>query len=160
MKNLILIMFILLTTNTYSYLRGHTPGLAETLIASITTSLQPDFVDNSSKFNVGFDNNITFLLINAGVNINTNNSPIVFAGVGLGSFIQVQYGKPINVKENLIRIRLDYPLYFQFDDKSFLNYTYIGFYFVNSDKLNSNLNSFGLSFSVNTYRIIDKLSRD
>ena len=159
MKKLILLVFVFFTTNAFSYIQGHTPGLSETLIASITSSLQPNFVDNSNNINFGFDNNITFILINAGVNINTQNSPIVFAGIGLGSLIQVQYGKPIGIRENLIRVRLDFPLFFHFDDKSILNYTYFGFYFQNSDKLNSNLNSFGLSFSINSYRIIDKLSR-
>lgn len=132
-----------------------------TFVGCWTSSFQSDYSFNLNKLTYSFDNNMCFFIINGGLNYNSNKIETWFAGLGLGSFLQVQYGQPFDKSENLIRVRIDYPLYLNFEDKdNFLNYTFVGLYYIHSDKkINFNEN-YGITFSVNVFRVLDKLNED
>lgn len=135
MKKYILILFIFLGFKFEAYCDGKIDN--DTFLGCITTGFQSDVSNDLSSLTYAFDNNLTLLYINTGLNYNSNNVTTFYAGVGIGSVIQLQYGKPINIKENLLRVRFDIPLMlFIDDDSSIFNYTYIGIYYINSDKKN------------------------
>lgn len=158
MKKLILILFIFFFFNIETY--SHDTEIIKSVYVCMTTGIQGDFLNNIKELTYSFDNNFTLFFINGGLNYNSYNTAIVYSGIGWGSLIQIQYGKPLGFKENLIRVRLDYPLMLHFHkDSSFFNYAYVGIYYINSDKIINFNENYGITFSVNVNRAISKLSR-
>lgn len=159
MEKLILILFVFLSFKIVA--KAHSPELKEAIVVCLISGLQSDLINDKSKLTFSFDNNFTFLFVNSGINYNSNKTTTLYAGIGLGSLIQIQYGKTLDIKENLIRVRLDWPLLFHFYENvnSFYNYANVGIYYINSDrKIHFNEN-YGITLSVNVNRVISKLSR-
>lgn len=159
MKRLILIMFVFLSFKPDLY-SDPSDELIYSYMACMTSGVQADFSNKMGNITFSFDNNLTLLLLNLGINYKFQHSTNFFVGIGLGNIIQLQYGFPLVGKENLFRLRSDFPLVIFTNEKnSFLNYTHLGFYYINSDKKIHFNENYGITFSVNVNRAISKLSR-
>ena len=158
MKVLILMVFLFLSFRIETFCVDQQE--VNTLSVCFMSGIHGDFSNNLSNLTYSFDNNFTLLILNGGINYNSNKIETWFAGLGLGSLFQVQYGQPFDKSENLIRVRIDYPLMWQFKEKdSFLNYTFVGLYYIHSDKNINFDENFGITFSVNVFRVLNKLSK-
>ena len=157
MKKLILLVFVFLIFRSESF--SHSPELKEAIAVCLISGLQSDLINDKSNLTFSFDNNLTFYFINSGINYNFKTTTTLYAGIGIGSLIQIQYGKTLDIKENLIRVRLDWPLMLHYhkDENSILNYTNIGIYYINSDRNINFSENYGITISLNVNRAISKL---
>lgn len=177
MKNYFLILFVLFVTlslttlsqtsdslnipnsdTTYNRIYIKFTKFDKVILSHSPIGLQREFSSKSPNLGNSFDLNLTGMLINFGYNHKSDFGSSAYLGVGLGCLLQVQYGYQFLHKENLIKVRSDFPLILlDIDNKGILNYFSVGMYYVNSNKDISYNNSYGFSVSASTFHVITGL---
>ena len=155
MKILKIIIFIFIICLTP--LRAHIADEAIAMLFNSPISYQHGFGLDNHPYRSSFDANINYIILNFAYNYNPEFKSTLFVGLGLGSFLQVQYGYAFSNDKNLIRVRSDIPLYLPFrHTNSLLKYINIGIYYENSFNDIERSNSIGLTFGVSLASFIIK----
>jgi hypothetical protein len=107
------------------------------------------------------DLNLQRHFFNLGYNYQDRFGNKLFAGIGLYTLIQIQYGYGIETKEHILKIRTDYPLILFCDGESFIDEIFnklsLGFFYEKPFNKKQDFSKFGFSVSLNLYTIYRKI---
>jgi hypothetical protein len=96
--------------------------------------IQQGFAFTQPVLRPALDFNAAYGLWNGGFNYQFNYGWNVYAGIGMVTFLEIQYGYALGIEKHLMRIRSDIPAYYWFGDwfegrgNHPLAYVNLGFY--------------------------------
>ncbi len=120
------------------------------LFVNMPISYQATYDNHSYLWRSHFDANVTLAFLNAGYNYNDLHKSTAYFGLGMGSIIEVQYGRNFENKYNLIRLRSDIPLYvFSSNTVDIWRFLSVGLFWDYAFEYEDRGANFGLTLSIN-----------
>ena len=158
-KCLLIIFLLFASQNLYS----DDEKMSDLLGWNTTTGVSYDAFTSSSNRNLAIEQGfILYWVTNGAIQYNIGQGVTLFGGVGFTNMVQLQYGHHFPTKENLIRVKTEFPMemFFPYSaPKTFWANTYVGFYYIKSDKKIVYNGDYGFLFSVNIKMLYDYLGR-
>lgn len=154
---LLIIILLFASQNLYS----DDEKMSDLLGWNTTTGVSYDALTSSLDRNLALEQGfVMYWVTNGAVQYNIGQGVSLFGGVGFTNMVQLQYGHHFPTNENLLRVKTELPMemFFPYSaPKTFWANTYVGFYYIKSDKKIVYNGDYGLLFSVNLKMLYDYL---
>ena len=155
-------IFVILSLNCLSLLADD-EKMSDLLGWNTTTGVNFDAFTSSEVRNIAIEQGfVMYWVTNGAFHYNIGQGATLFGGVGFTNMVQLQYGFHFPTKENLIRVKTEFPMemFFPYSaHKTFWANTYVGFYYIKSDKKIVYNGDYGFLFSINLKMLYDYLGR-